>query len=172
MNCQPPRIDGLLEACGRKVQHRADADIHAQLGVTRREFPLQGGDEADYLLYADGKAIGVVEAKPEGHTLTGVGSQPDEYVWGPSYRFALTSRTPSHAMQATRIQVRTASVAPQNPAAARVQLVKCSGRVREADGRANSRCCISPLFPRSNRSYHQLQRLFWHRRGGLLDAAF
>jgi hypothetical protein len=30
------------------------------------------GGEVDYLLYAEGTAIGVVEAKPEGHTLRGV----------------------------------------------------------------------------------------------------
>ena len=35
--------------------------------------------EADYLLYAGGKAIGVVEAKPKGHTLTGVEGQSSKY---------------------------------------------------------------------------------------------
>ncbi len=35
--------------------------------------------EADYLLYAGGKAIGVVEAKPQGHTLAGVESQSVKY---------------------------------------------------------------------------------------------
>jgi type I restriction enzyme R subunit len=35
--------------------------------VAVREFPLRTGS-ADYLLYADGKAIGVVEAKLEGET--------------------------------------------------------------------------------------------------------
>ena len=37
-----------------------------------REGLLKGGDEVDYLLFVDGKAIGTVEAKPEGHTLIGV----------------------------------------------------------------------------------------------------
>ena len=36
--------------------------------------------EADYLLYAAGKAIGVVEAKPKGHPLTGVETQSARYV--------------------------------------------------------------------------------------------
>lgn len=39
------------------------------MGVAVREFPLTTGD-ADYMLYVDGRAIGVVEAKPEGHTLS------------------------------------------------------------------------------------------------------
>ena len=35
------------------------------LSVAVREFPLKPGP-VDYLLYVDGKAMGVVEAKPEG----------------------------------------------------------------------------------------------------------
>ena len=68
-------------------------NISAGLGVAVREFPLTTG-EADYLLYADGKAIGVVEAKPEGHTLTGVETQSGKYLDGlpdglPHYRLPL-----------------------------------------------------------------------------------
>ena len=44
-----------------------------------REFPLKSGP-ADYLLYADCRAVGVVEAKPEGHTLTGVETQSGKYL--------------------------------------------------------------------------------------------
>ncbi len=40
---------------------------------------MKGGDEADYLLFVDRKAIGTVEAKPEGHTLTGAEEQSDKY---------------------------------------------------------------------------------------------
>ena len=50
-------------------------NIHAGRGVAVREYPLkwQEGTEtksgsADYLLYADGWAVGVVEAKPAGGT--------------------------------------------------------------------------------------------------------
>src|SRR5207244_4556730 len=40
---------------------------------------LKGGDKVDYLLFIDGKAIGTVEAKPEGYTLTGVEEQSGKY---------------------------------------------------------------------------------------------
>lgn len=40
--------------------------VTAEPGVAVREFPLQTG-YADYLVYLDGKAAGVIEAKPEGH---------------------------------------------------------------------------------------------------------
>ena len=43
-------------------------NIAAGPGVAIREFPLPVG-EADYLLYADMQAIGVVEAKPPPHIL-------------------------------------------------------------------------------------------------------
>jgi type I restriction enzyme R subunit len=56
-------------------------NISAAPGVAIREFPLKTG-HADYLLYADRKAIGVIEAKPEGHTLTGVETQSDRYAKG------------------------------------------------------------------------------------------
>ena len=55
-------IDRQLQACGWMVQDRRATDLTASSGVAIREFPLQNGEEADYLLYANGKAIGVVEA--------------------------------------------------------------------------------------------------------------
>ena len=66
-------IDEKLESAGWIVQDRARMDLSAGPGVAVREFPLkQGFGEADYMLYADRKAVGVIEAKPRGHTLTGV----------------------------------------------------------------------------------------------------
>lgn len=48
-----------------------------------REFPLKSGHGfADYLLYIDGKAVGVIEAKKEGVTLTGVETQSGKYTQG------------------------------------------------------------------------------------------
>ena len=56
-------------------------NISAGLGVAVREFPLKTG-YADYLLYVDGKSAGVIEAKPEGHTLKGVELQASKYTLG------------------------------------------------------------------------------------------
>ena len=75
------KIDQQLDACGWIVQDYRQMDISAGRGVAVREFPLSTG-EADYLLYADGKAIGVIEAKPEDHTLTGVELQSAKYTSG------------------------------------------------------------------------------------------
>ena len=87
------RIDQQLELAGWTVQDYRQMNISAGLGVAVREFPLTTGD-ADYMLYADARAIGVVEAKPKGHTLTGVETQSGKYLEGlpaglPHYRLPL-----------------------------------------------------------------------------------
>jgi type I restriction enzyme, R subunit len=71
-------IDRQLAACGWVVQDHKAMNIMASVGVAVREFPLKTGF-ADYLLYADGKVIGLAEAKPEGHTLSGVEIQSSKY---------------------------------------------------------------------------------------------
>jgi type I restriction enzyme R subunit len=76
-------IDRLLAAAGWRVQDAKAANIHASLGVAIREFPLKEGHGfADYMLYVDGKAAGVLEAKKEGVTLSGVETQSNRYVKG------------------------------------------------------------------------------------------
>lgn len=74
-------IDHLLEQAGWIVQDYRQINIFAGPGVAVREFPLTTG-AADYMLYVDGKAIGVVEAKPKGHTLVGVETQSGKYLEG------------------------------------------------------------------------------------------
>ena len=76
-------IDALLTAAGWHVCDVASANIHASPGVAIREFPLNPGHGfADYLLYVNGKACGVIEAKKEGATLSGVGVQSARYAQG------------------------------------------------------------------------------------------
>jgi len=72
-------IDKLLTACGWTIQRRSEINLSAGRGIAITEGLLKGGDEADYLLFVDGKAIGTVEAKPEGYTLTGVEEQSGKY---------------------------------------------------------------------------------------------
>jgi type I restriction enzyme R subunit len=76
-------IDALLVSAGWHVCNVAEANIHAAVGVAIREFPLNPGfGYADYLLYVNGKACGVIEAKKEGATLTGVELQSSRYAKG------------------------------------------------------------------------------------------
>jgi type I restriction enzyme R subunit len=76
-------IDRLLAAAGWSVQDFKAANIQAARGVALREFPLKDGyGAADYLLYLDAKAAGVIEAKKVGATLTGVEPQSGKYSKG------------------------------------------------------------------------------------------
>lgn len=75
------RIDQLLEAIGWKIQDIRELNLGASLGVAVREFPLKSGC-VDYLLFVERKAVGVVEAKPEGTTLSGVAEQSEVYLYG------------------------------------------------------------------------------------------
>jgi type I restriction enzyme R subunit len=73
------KIDKLLSDCGWLIQNRNTMNLSAGRGVALREALLKDRGEVDYLLFADGKAIGTVEAKPEGFTLTGVEEPSGKY---------------------------------------------------------------------------------------------
>jgi len=76
-------IDRMLLDSGWLVQDVKSVNLHAGRGVAIREFPLERGfGFADYLLYVDGQAAGVVEAKKAGVTLSGVEIQSDQYTQG------------------------------------------------------------------------------------------
>ena len=72
------QIDTLLPQSGCIVQDRSQIKLTAGAGIAIREARLETG-EADYLLFAGGKAIATVEAKPKGYTLTGVEGQSGRY---------------------------------------------------------------------------------------------
>jgi type I restriction enzyme R subunit len=77
------KIDAALVEAGWVVQDRADMNLSAGRGVAVREFKLTAGHGfADYMLFVDGKAVGVLEAKPEGYTLSGVEVQASRYSQG------------------------------------------------------------------------------------------
>jgi type I restriction enzyme, R subunit len=72
------KIDAFLQQCGWTIQNRSTINLSAARGIALREGLLKSG-EADYLLFADEKIIGTVEAKPEGHTLIAVEEQSGKY---------------------------------------------------------------------------------------------
>ncbi len=70
-------------SAGWAVQDVTAVDSHASRGVAIRAFPLASEyGFADYLLYVDGRAAGVIEAKKAGATLTGVEAQSGKYAQG------------------------------------------------------------------------------------------
>jgi len=85
-------IDELLQQCGWIVQDRAEINLGAGRGVAVREFPLKTGF-AYYLLFVDRRAIGAIEAKVEGATLTGVEAQAEKYSRGAAMGAAMGAIT-------------------------------------------------------------------------------
>lgn len=72
------QIDRMLEQAGWHVCDYKNANICAGTGVVIRNFPLKPcHGTADYLFYIEGRAAGIIEAKKEGTTLTGVEIQSD-----------------------------------------------------------------------------------------------
>lgn len=74
------RIDTLLLASGWVVQDNKKIDFSVATGIAIREYPTDTGP-ADYALFVDKKAVGVIEAKPEdwGHKITTVEEQSGGY---------------------------------------------------------------------------------------------
>jgi type I restriction enzyme R subunit len=72
------KIDAMLTASGWAVQNYKDFNPSAARGIALREVPLKSG-RCDYLLLLDRKAVGVVEAKKCGTTLSTVADQSGYY---------------------------------------------------------------------------------------------
>ena len=95
----------MLVAAGWVVQSRDEANLHAARGVAVREFKLLPGHGfADYLLFVDAKAVGVIEAKKEGETLAGVEIQTEQYSVGLPPKFPAPIRPLPFLFQSTGIE--------------------------------------------------------------------
>jgi len=87
-------IDRQLTEAGWVVQDKKSLNLFAADGVACREVVMKTGHgRADYLLYVDKKVVGVIEAKPEGTTLSGVEWQSAMYATGLSADAQLRSVT-------------------------------------------------------------------------------
>jgi type I restriction enzyme R subunit len=73
-------IDKLLLQSGWVIQNKNQINLHIGIGQAVREYQTDTGP-ADYILFVDGKPVGVIEAKAEnhGHKLTTVEEQTAEY---------------------------------------------------------------------------------------------
>ena len=72
-------IDRRLLACGWVIQSKAEMNLGGGLGVAVREFPT-GSGPVDYGLFVGRRLCGVIEAKPQGTTLSGFSEQAARYI--------------------------------------------------------------------------------------------
>jgi type I restriction enzyme R subunit len=79
-------INQKLQSAGWIIQDRNAMNLYARVGVAVCEFPVtkpNGNPRfADYMLFVDRKAVGVLEAKRQGETLSGVADQSVGYAAG------------------------------------------------------------------------------------------
>ena len=100
-------IDRLLTGAGWIIQNRDSIDIEAGRGIAIREFPLAPGHGfADYLLYVDGYAAGVVEAKKAGVPLIGVEIQTAKYSVGLPQNLPAPRRPLPFCYESTGVETR------------------------------------------------------------------
>lgn len=114
-------IDRQLGACGWMVQDYKKLNLGAGIGVAVREFKMSGGyDAADYLLFVNRSAAGVIEAKKAGATLTGVEWQSAKYTTGlPEGISALVKPLP-FAFESTGVETRFTNGFDADPASRQV----------------------------------------------------
>jgi type I restriction enzyme R subunit len=110
-------IDRMLDRSGWVVQRADRANLKAGRGVAVREFPLKPGyGRVDYMLFVDGAAVGVIEAKKKGETLTGVEWQSAKYREGlPEWVDAALERILPFAYESTGVETRFTSTLDPEP---------------------------------------------------------
>jgi type I site-specific restriction endonuclease len=82
------QIDRQLTAAGWLVQNRDRISLHAAQGLALCETDVESGF-ADYMLFVDGKSLGVLEAKAAGIQLGGVSEQSESYARSKTTDFQL-----------------------------------------------------------------------------------
>lgn len=74
-------INPLLIKAGWKIQNYKVANPHSSKGVAVEFFQI-GREQADYVLFVNGHAVGIIEAKKPGESLTGKEFQTSKYAKG------------------------------------------------------------------------------------------
>jgi type I restriction enzyme R subunit len=121
-------IDSQLAEAGWLVQSREEMNRSAGLGVAVRELPTASGP-VDYALFVGGTLCGVVEAKPEGTTLSGFADQAARYMSG----------VPEHLVRRER-QVRFEYVASGTESCFATMPIRLHGRATYSSFTAPRHC--------------------------------
>ncbi|MBW8875330.1 MAG: type I restriction endonuclease subunit R [Acidobacteria bacterium] len=140
-------IDAALIAAGWAVQDASAVNLHAGRGVAIRELPLKSGHgSADYLLYVDRRAAGVVEAKKAGATLTGVEPQTGKYSTGMPDHLPRASDPLPFLYQSTGVETRftETSLTRSRPAASEATRGACPSMTSAPIAQSSSRYLSHP----------------------------
>lgn len=112
-------IDRQLVTSGWCVQSRDEINLSAGTGVAIREFPLTTG-AVDYLLFVNRQAVGVLEAKKVGHTLSGVAVQATDYTAGLPPELEAPVRPLPFCYMSTGVETQFANLLDPHPRSRRI----------------------------------------------------
>ena len=114
-------IDAELTAAGWVVQDYKGIALGAGRGVAVRESPMAPGHgRADYLLFIDRRAAGIVEGKKAGSTLTGVEWQAAKYTQGLPTQIEAWSSPLAFSYESTGVETTFTNALDPEPASRRV----------------------------------------------------
>jgi type I restriction enzyme R subunit len=114
-------IDAMLTASDWVVQDFKKIALGVARGVAVREYPMATGHgKADYLLFVDGGAVGVVEAKKVGTPLIGVEWQSNKYGTGVPEKLEVRRRPLPFLYESTGVETRFTCGLDPEPASRRV----------------------------------------------------
>jgi len=113
------KIDQLLDADGWVVQDSQQLNLSASLGVAVCDLSLKTGP-ADYVLFVDGKPVGVIEAKPFGTTLSGVAEQSGGYLASIPKSLPHVDEPPSFAYESTGMETYFRDLRDPDPRSRRI----------------------------------------------------
>lgn len=158
-------IDEQLLAAGWVVQDQAHLNLAAGTGVAVREAVLEAGHgRADYLLFVNREAVGAIEAKPVGHTLTGVVFQTDKYREGLPEMYPAPIRPLPFGYESTGVETRFANGLDPDPKNRRVYTfhrpetrpasTSCGYATSPSRTQPICRCRVSSQ-PRSSKTWRQ-----------------
>jgi type I restriction enzyme R subunit len=140
------KIDAMLNASGWVVQTKDKINLSAARGVAICELSFATG-EPDYTLFVDGKALGTVEAKPEGHSLIGVEEQSTKYVVGvPAGLPAWHSPLP-FCYESTGSETRFTNRLDPEPRSRNVFAFHCPEKLLDCDRQRGARHPPPPYHP-------------------------
>ena len=107
----------MLTASGWVVQDFKKIALGIARGVAVREYPMATGHgKADYLLFVDGGALGVVEAKKAGTALVGVEWQSNKYGTGVPNKLEVRCTPLPFLYESTAIETRFTNRLDPEPA--------------------------------------------------------
>lgn len=86
-------VESLLKAADWSIQDHTEIDFKKSLGVAVRDFPLaRAYGKVDYLLFLEGRAVGVIEFKTEDRPLDGIPIDSEKYSRGLPFTLRLFTR--------------------------------------------------------------------------------